>query len=93
MPLAESLSAFFNVAEHATQGVLDNVPVLGIHDNGYTQLMGGMASLEPTYTLASAAAARAGQASILRIVDGPTYRVRSVQPDGTGITTLVLERQ
>jgi hypothetical protein len=87
---AEDLSPFFNTAELATQAALDGVPVTGIFDNAYTEAF-GMASRAPMFTLPTASAASATQTSVL-VVDGTTYRVTSVQPDGTGVTTLMLER-
>jgi hypothetical protein len=88
---AEYLSPFFNTAELATAATLDGASVTGIFDNAYTEAF-GMASRAPMFTLPSANAAAATQASVL-VVDGSTYRVTSVQPDGTGVTTLMLERQ
>ena len=86
----ESLAPFFNTAELATAATLDGVAVSGIFDNAYTDAF-GMASRQPMFTLASSAAAAASQASAL-VVGGTAYRVTSVQPDGTGVTTLMLER-
>lgn len=88
---AEDLSPFFNAAELATAATLDGEPVTGIFDNAYIDPF-GVASTEPRYTLPSADAATATNASML-VIGATTYRVRSVQPDGTGITVLTLERQ
>ena len=92
MPMVEDLTAFFNVDEHATQAVLDNVAVAGIFDNGYAAVLGGVATLVPQFVLAAADAARAKQGSTLRMVGGNAYRVSNIEPDGTGVTTLILER-
>ena len=86
----EDLSPFFNTAELATAATLDGAAVTGIFDNAYTDAL-GLASREPMYTLPTASAAAATQSSVL-VVGGVTYRVTSVQPDGTGVTTLLLER-
>jgi hypothetical protein len=51
-----------------------------------------MASRQPMFTLPTSSAAAATQASLL-LVESNLYRVTSVQPDGTGVTTLMLERQ
>lgn len=87
---AEDLSPFFNTAELATAATLDGAAVTGIFDNAYTEAF-GMASRDPMFTLPSASAASATQASVL-VHGGVSYRVTSVQPDGTGMTTLLLER-
>lgn len=87
---AEDLTPFFNTAELAVQATLDGAAVSGIFDNAYTEAF-GMASRAPMFTLPSAAAAAATQASVL-VVESVAYRVTAVQPDGTGVTTLMLER-
>lgn len=86
----EDLSPFFNAAELGVAATLDGAPVTGIFDNAYTEAF-GMASRAPMFTLPSASAAGATQASAL-VVDGSAYRVTSVQPDGSGVTLLTLER-
>lgn len=97
MPMVEDLTVFFNEAEHATRAVLDNVAVAGIFDNGYTAALGGVVgATDPTYTLPTADAKRTAQGSTLRIVDGPhaglKFTVQTVEPDGTGVSTLRLLR-
>jgi hypothetical protein len=86
----ENLAPFFNVAEFASSATLDGASVSGIFDNAYTDIM-GIASRVPMFTLPTASASAATQASVL-ITGGVTYRVTSVQPDGTGVTALMLER-
>jgi len=88
----EDLSTFFAAAEFASPATLDGVPVVGILDNNYMQAFDGIAGASTSYTLPSAACAAATSASVL-VVAGSTYRVRSVQPDGTGVSVLLLERQ
>ena len=70
--------------------MLDSVAVAGIFHNGYDEQM-GLSTHDAWYQLTEAAAAAATQASVL-VVRGLTYRVRSTQPDGTGVCTLLLER-
>ena len=91
MPAAEDLSCFFNQAEFADAAVLDGSPVSGLLDTGYSEAF-GMASHDARFTLAEAVTTATTQASTL-VVRSTTYRVRSVQPDGTGVCTLLLERQ
>lgn len=87
---AEDLTAFFQADEHATEALLDFLPVVGIFHKPYAEAFDGIASSGPRFTLPSAAAASATQESQLRIGDD-LYAVRSVQPDGTGITVLTLQ--
>lgn len=88
----DDVGLFFVEGEFATAGELDGAPVLGILDNGYLEALGGIASAEASYLLPSASAAGAGQTSTL-VAAGQAWRVRSVEPDGTGATRLRLERQ
>ncbi len=88
---AEDLSAFFDVdagfAVNATIGAA-TVPV--IFDNGYQSALGGMIE-------SSGPVCQAKRADVTTVVQGTlitiaavAYTVVSVQPDGTGVTTLQL---
>lgn len=91
--MVEDMGAFFRPAEFATPATLDGVAVTGILDQPYAQQLDGIASTEPAYVLPTAEVGQARQGSWL-VVGGTRYRVRSLQPDGTGAsgtTTLVLE--
>lgn len=88
---AEDLSVFMNIAEFAETATLDDVVVHGLFDGAYTQAFDGMAATASAFTLASADCVDVTNASTLERGDA-SYRVRSVQPDGTGITLLILER-
>ena len=90
--MAEDLTRYAAVFGRAA--TIDGTPVQGIFDQPYTRLFDGIASSEPSYRLPTAQAvdATAAQGSVLDL-DGETYRVRSVQADGTGMTTLLLELQ
>lgn len=76
---------------------LDNVAVSGVYDNPYATALNGMATRQPRFQLLDQYAVRTVQGSTLRIIDGAQagtrYRVSGVEPDGTGVTTLLLERQ
>jgi hypothetical protein len=91
MPFAEDLSPFFRVAEFASSATLDGASAAGIFDNEYVDAF-GMASRQPMFTLPTADAASVTQSSVL-VVDGVSYRVTRAEPDGTGVTVLMLERQ
>jgi hypothetical protein len=94
--MTEDLSVFFDVTEHATRAVLDNVEVAGIFDNGYGRELGVVGVLEPAFTLPSAQCTRVHEGSSLRIVDGAhagrRYVVTTPEPDGTGVTVLRLQK-
>lgn len=74
------------------QAVLDGTPIDGIFDRDYVQVFDGIASSGPMFTAPSASVSAATTISLLTVA-GNTYRVRSVQPDGTGVSLLLLELQ
>lgn len=90
--MVEDLSAFFSATDFATQATLNGVGVLGIFDQPYLQALEGIATTGPVFTLPTAQAAATQQGATL-LVAGGTYRVRSVQHDGTGVTALQLEQR
>ncbi len=90
--MVEDLSPFF--ADFAVTATVDGASVSAIFDNGYqASAVGalGMASSMPTLTLptASVPASPVGKAVV---VAGISYTVAEHQPDGSGVSTLVLER-
>ena len=95
MPLTEDFTAFLDAEEHGTEAVLDGVPVVGIFDAPFVDLS-GMASRDPQFTLPADAAPTVARNSVLVIAAGPgagTWRVRTPEPDGTGLVVLPLELQ
>lgn len=91
-PFFEDHAAFLAPTEFGTQATLDWVPVVGIFDSGHMQAFDGIATVTLSFMLPTASAMCATTESTLRI-DGEPYRVRAIEPDGTGMTTLRLERQ
>lgn len=91
MPFTENLAPFFNIAEFADAATLDGVAVSGIFENGYNEVFAMITHDALLRLPASATTAAATTASIV-VLRGKTWRVRSVQDDGTGLTTLLLER-
>jgi hypothetical protein len=90
VPMIEDMGVFFSPAEFATPATLDGAAVLGILDQPYAQLLDGVAGTDPVFVLPTQQVGNARQGSWL-VVGQATYRVRSAQHDGTGVTTLVLE--
>ena len=77
-------------------GVLDHVAVTGAFSTGYTNALDGMSAQVPTFTLPSASCTRVVQGtSQLRIPDQGNeglYTVQGIEPDGTGMTLLRLQK-
>lgn len=86
----EDLDTFFS--DFATAGTLAGVAVRGIFDNGYAlgNVGMGMAGTQPAYSLptASITGEAVGQTLVL---GAATYTVVAHEPDGTGVSRLLLE--
>jgi hypothetical protein len=93
MPMNEDMAVFFNSSEFATEGLLDGVAVDGIFESGsYYEPASLIAGSRTTFLVPSAATASTTTSSTL-VINAATYRVRSIEPDGTGLTLLDLETQ
>lgn len=94
MAMQEDLSAFFSPSEFAHTASIGGVAVTGIFDNGYAlgNVGGfGMASTQPTLTLATAHVPGSPE-GVAAVVNGVAYLVASHEPDGTGVSRLLLEK-
>lgn len=87
MPFVENLTAFF--ADFGVPATLGAATITVIFDAAYADPL-GIAGTEPRATCASADVAALVQGSPITI-GGKAYTVRDKQPDGTGITVLLLE--
>jgi len=89
---AEDLSAFMNVAEFATTATLNGVTVAAIFDNA-TALGSvgqyGVSSTQPMLTLASASVPT-NPVGMVVVANASNYLVAAHEPDGTGISRLIL---
>lgn len=94
MPFTENLSAFLNVDEFATEAIYDWVVIYGIFNNGYIGVPVGLAvdieSAATTYICKTSDVSCAVHGELITI-NTIEYRIVGIQPDGTGITVLVLE--
>ena len=90
--MTEDLAPFF--ADFAVNATVNGQAVRGIFDNGFASAevgLVGMSSARPMLTLPTAglSADPVGQTAV---VGGTSYLVAAHQPDGTGVSTLMLER-
>lgn len=93
MAFTEPLAAFFDTDGFAVSATLAGVSVSGIFDNQYFEPLGGdVQGAQPVFMLPTASASSAAHGQSL-VVNGVTYKIRGVEPDGTGITMLRLEKQ
>ena len=90
--LAENLAVFFAPSDFASTATIGAAEVSGLFDNGYQAALAGfIESSGPSFMCASSDIADVVQGSTLSI-DAIGYRVTRVSPDGTGVTTLALEK-
>jgi len=90
MVCGEDLSCFFQVDEMAVEATLDYQAVVGIFDRTYGEAFDGLGTDHPRFTVPTASCPRVTQDSLLRIGD-ESFAIRSVEPDGAGITVLTLQ--
>jgi len=89
----EDTTAFFAVAELGDTVTVNGVAVLAMFDNGYSAGdVGtlGMASTQPAITLATADVP-ASPVGMAAVCNGGAYTIVAHEPDGTGISRLMLE--
>ncbi len=90
----EDFDAFFSADDFAVAATLAGLSVTGILDApGVNAMVGelGMASVAPTFTLPSASVPSSPVGSAL-VIGAVSYVVTQHLPDGTGVSTLVLEK-
>lgn len=91
MAFAETLAIFWS--DFGDDAVIGGVSVRGILDQGYYEPLGGfVAGNQPTFTCATAEVLNIPQGTSVT-VRGVAYKVRGIEPDGTGVTLLRLEEQ
>ena len=98
---ATELAIFFEAndfavtASYTPQGG-SSANILGIYDQEYLELDSGgsvaFAINQPRFQCDTASVPSAAEGDTL-VVSGINYKIVVVQPDGTGVTTLVLEKQ
>lgn len=94
MPFAEDFTAFMSPTEFATSVLVAGSPVNALFDNGYSLGsvgMLGMASSQPVLTLPTASVAANPVGAAVQ-AGGVGYLVVAHEPDGTGLSRLMLER-
>jgi hypothetical protein len=90
---AEDLSLFFNEADFAVAATLQGVAVSGILDEEYVEPLGNLVEgRAPVFTCRGADAPSVAHGQTL-VVGARTFKVRGVEPDGTGVVMLRLEEQ
>ncbi len=90
--ITEDLTAFLNTSDFALTVTVAGAEVAVIFDNGYQAAVNGFAeSAAPSITGRTSDLSRLVQGSAVT-VSAVAYKVAQVHPDGTGISTLILEK-
>ncbi|MBK7592226.1 MAG: hypothetical protein IPI27_13395 [Betaproteobacteria bacterium] len=93
MAFTEPIASFFGTDDFAVTATLAGVSVTGIFDAQYYEPLGNdVQGSQPMFMLPTASAPSAAHGQTL-VIGASTYKVRGVEPDGTGVTVLRLELQ
>ena len=87
----EDLSVFTDTDDFAVTAIVDGSSVDGILGNEFV-LVDFVESRKPVFDCATAEIVGVAHGDTVT-VGGGTYKVRGIQPDGTGMTKLILELQ
>jgi hypothetical protein len=88
----ENIPAFF--ADFGVAATLGGNAVRGVFDNGFalgSVGLVGMSGTQPTYTLPTASVTPADPVGQPLVIGAEVYAVAAHEPDGTGVSRLVLE--
>lgn len=93
MAFAEDLTVFFNEDDFAVAATLQGAAVSGILDEEYTEPLGNVVEGKtPIFQCRAADVPSVAHGQTL-VVGARTFKVRGVEPDGTGVVVLRLEEQ
>ena len=95
MAFAEDLSPFFDTDGFAVEATVGAATINVIFDRAHIAALTGLAGgIDGTQPMALAQSSDVTAQSIARdtalVIGGTTYYVTSIQPDGTGVSLLVL---
>jgi len=88
---AEDLSEFLDDTELADNATIGASTIAGIFDNQFVEV-NGIEGVRPVFTCAEANVATIAHGDALTI-KSISFKVAGIQPDGTGLTSLILEKQ
>jgi hypothetical protein len=94
MAFNEDLSVFLSTAEFAVDAIVDGVPVQALFDKAFALGSGGasgFATTQPMLTLATSDVP-ANYFGKVVVVNGSTYTIEIHEPDGTGVSALMLQK-
>lgn len=97
---SDDLDAFLDPEDFGVEAIIDGKSVDGIFDNDFllADLGVGMESRDPRFMVKTTDVKSVVHDDSVLVPDEisggtTTYKVKGIEPDGTGITTLVLEKR
>ncbi len=87
----EDLSEFFDTTEMADLVIVGNNSVVGVFDNQFVEVH-GVEGFRPVFVCSEADVFDVTHGESL-VFNNSTYKVAGVQRDGTGLISLILEKQ
>lgn len=92
MAFTEDLSLFLSGSDFAVSATVGAATVLGVFDKPHLSALGGaVGTTDPSFTLKSSdVSANSIARGTTLTISGTAYSVREIEPDGTGMTTLLL---
>lgn len=93
MAFTETFATFFSTSDFGVAALWKGATsVNGIFDAAYADPLGVAEGSKPAFTCEAAAVTGVKHGDTM-IINATTYKVRGVQPDGTGVVVIVLEEQ
>ncbi len=86
----EDITAFLATEEFATLATIGATTVPGIFDDAYQDVLGIVPGSQMIFLCATASVASVAVGDSVTI-DSTAYRIAEIQPDGTGMTRLLLK--
>lgn len=90
MALVEDFTTFFHADDFAVIAAIGASNVSGIFDKGYAESF-DIAGSKPTFICKVADLPAITLGTTTGVISGATYLIAETQPDGYGLTTLMLE--
>jgi len=87
----ENLSEFLDPNEMADNAVIGDFTVVGIFDSQYVEVQ-GMEGMRPIFTCEKSKLPEIKHGDAV-IIGSATHHIAGMQPDGTGLISLILEKQ
>tara|TARA_R110001583_G_scaffold171899_1_gene325648 strand:+ start:124 stop:396 length:273 start_codon:yes stop_codon:yes gene_type:complete len=87
----EDFNEFFSSDEMADNATIGTATVTGIFESQFVEV-NGIEGVRPVFTCAEKDVEKLTHEKTIKILDN-TYKVAGRQPDGTGLISLILERQ